>query len=146
MKKLSRIVLGLASITMLASCAKSVTPEEAVKIASDNWSVDKAKAAGYTKVHVVNKYSDSSKDEEHDASGVAMNLIIDTLVPINLVAVTGAAALECTAFKADGAAIEFTYKDKDGSYEYKVNGVGLTTYTKTTTADGWTSSTYTWSK
>ena len=76
MKKLSRIVLGLASVTMLASCAKSVTPEEAVKIASDNWSIDKAKAAGYTKVHVVNKYSDSSKDEEHDATGVAMNLII----------------------------------------------------------------------
>jgi len=145
MKKLSRIILGLASVTMLASCAKSVPPEEAVKIASDNWSIDKAKAA-YTKVHVVNKYSDSSKDEEHDASGVALNVLIDTLVPINLLAVTGAAALEGAAFKADGAAIEFTYKDKDGSYEYKVNAVGLTTYTKTTTADGWLSSTYTWSK
>ncbi len=146
MKKLSRIVLGLASVAMLASCAKSVTPEEAVKIASENWSVEKAKAAGFKKAHVVNKFSDSSKDEEHDASGIAMDVLIDTLVPLNLIAVTGAAVLEGTAFKADGAAIEFTYKDKDGSYEYKVNGYGLTTYMKTTTADGWSSSTYTWSK
>ena len=147
MKKLSRIVMGLAAVTMLASCAKDVTAEEAVKIATDNWSVQKANAAGYTKVHVVNKYSDSSKDEEHDATGVALTLVIDTLVVVDLAAVAAASVVEGVHFKADGSALEFSYKDKDGvTFEYKVNGVGLPTFVKESSSSGWSSSSYTWSK
>ena len=146
MNKLSRLVLGVACVSMLAGCAKSVTAEEAVKIANENWSIEKANAAGYTKVHVVNKYSDSSKNEEHDASGAAMSLVITALVPINLVAVNAAAAIEGVSFKADGTALEFSYSDKDGKYDYKINGVGLTTYVKSVAGNDWSETSYTWYK
>ena len=147
MKKFSHLVLGLASITMLASCAKDITKEEALEIAK-TYSIISANAAGFTKVKVANKYSDASKNEEHEATGAALTAVITALVPIDIAAVNAAAAVEGTKFKADGKDLEFEYKEKDNSatYVYKINSYGLTTYIKTTASEGWSETSYTWYK
>lgn len=71
MKKFQTLVLGLASVAMLASCAKDVTKEEATKIAQDNYG-KVTYASGKETIHL----SASAKDENADA---VKTLLINSL-------------------------------------------------------------------
>ena len=145
MKSIKTLVLGVACAAMLASCASPISAEQAVKIA-DTYSVAKANAAGYSKAHLVVKNSDSSKNSETDIKGLELTAAITLMVPLNQTAVTAASIIEGTEFKADGNALEFTYKDGDTSYEYKINEYGLTTWTKVSSGSNWETNSYTWYK
>lgn len=146
MNKIARITLALASVTLLAGCAKSVTADEAKKIA-DGYSASKALEAKFTKVHVVNKYSDASQNEEHDATGTALAILISAMPDLNKAMVYFAAGLEGTSFKADGNNLELNFKSEGSESVYKISDLGLTQYSKVTEKDGsWMESTYTWTK
>ena len=144
MKSIKTFVLGLACAATLASCAQTITAAAASKMA-DGYSISKATSAGYAKCHLVTKTSDGKSSEE-DLTGAGLTLLIGTLVPVNVAAVKGAALIEGVEFKADGDVLEFSYKDADGAYEYKINGDGLTLWSKVTTGSTWESNAYTWSK
>ena len=146
MNKISRLTLALASVTLLAGCAKSITADEAKKIA-DGYSVSKALEAKFTKCHVVNKYSDSSKNEEHDATATAFAVLISTLPELNKAMVYFAAGTAGASFKADGNNLEINFKSEDSESIYKISDLGLTQYSKVTEKDGsWSESVYTWTK
>jgi len=63
--QLRKIVLGLAAMTMLASCAKEVTKAEAIKIAKENYDASNQvyKSAHFKSVTTV-KYSDNVPEED----------------------------------------------------------------------------------
>ena len=144
MKKLSKIVMGLAAMTMLASCAKNVTPEEAAKIAN-GWSVSAASA--YKSYTLVTKDSKGNTSTTEDKHAITVKATIAALLAANVVAVNAAAASGAEGqFKADGNALEFSYKADGESFLYKTNAEGITVYSKTTTADGWSEASYTWYK
>ena len=146
MNKIARITLALASVTLLAGCTKSITADEAKKIA-DGYSASKASEAKFTKCHVVNKFSDSSQNEEHDATDTALALLISTLPELNKAMVYYYAGIEGSSFKADGNNLELTFKSEDSQSIYKISDLGLTQYSKVTEKDGsWSESIYTWTK
>ena len=69
------------------------------------------------------------------------------VVAANALVFTVTAAADTSAtFKADGNALEVSYKDGSDSVVYKTNAEGLTVYSKTTSADGWSEVSYTWYK
>ena len=144
MKVVSRLMMGLASIALLASCgASAITADQAKEIAA-KWSITEANKVGYTKATMVTK--SSRGDSSRDYTGLELTAFITALVPANQTAVSVAAAVEGTEFKANGNAVEFTYANGDTKYEYKINEYGLTTWSKTTAGSDWAEVTVTWSK
>ena len=144
MKKFSTLVMGLACMTMLASCAKTVTAEEAAKIAN-GWTVSAATSA-YKGYKLVTKNSDGSTSTTEDKNAITVAATITTMVAANIVVVNAAAAATDSTFKADGNALELSYKDSDGNYVYKTNAEGLTVYSKAVTGSSWSELSYTWYK
>lgn len=143
---ISKAIMGLACLSMLASCAKTVTADEAKKIAS-NWKVDEA-AQTYKKGTVKSKDSKGNEStNNYDLTNDIGKGAVKLLIVASAAAVSTAASIDGVNFKADGTALEFTYKDEDGTTEYKTNEFGLPVFTKTTASDGsWSQATYTWSK
>lgn len=145
MKKLSTLFLGLACVSMLASCGKEVTAQEAKEIANANWTSSKVSEANYASVKILTQSSSGDKDET-TFTGIALTALLLSNRTLNLTAVNLASENSGT-FKSYGTALEFTYSSDGISHYYKTNEVGLTVYEKTTQSDSsWTSSTYTWSK
>ena len=145
MKIVSRLMMGLASVSLLASCGASpITPDQAKEIAA-KWSIAEANKAGYSKVTVASKGS-SHGESKKDYAGLELTALITALVPSNQLAVTAAALIEGTEFKANGNALEFAYGQGDNKYEYKINEHGLTTWAKTIVGSEWEETSYSWSK
>ena len=144
--QISKAIMGLACLSMLASCASNITADEAVKIAG-NWNIEEA-AKTYTKGTAVTEDSKGNKStNNYSLDNAVGKTAVALLIAASAAAVGAAASVEGTQFKADGTALEFTYKDDSESIEYKTNGYGLPTFTKTTASDGsWSKATYTWSK
>ena len=144
--QISKAIMGLACLSMLASCASTVSADEAKKIAG-NWKIEEA-AKVYTKGSAVTEDNKGNKNTvEYSLESTLGEIAVAALIAASAVAVNAAAIVDGTQFKADGTALEFSYKDDSATYEYKTNAYGLPTYTKTTANDGsWSKATYTWSK
>lgn len=142
MKSMSRLVLGLATITLLASCgAKTITADEAVKI-SQGWSAVSVADTGYTKV-----VTEVNGEKNEVTGAIAVSTVAATIVTTNKAVVSAAASSSDVVFKSNGKDLELSYSDKDGKAEYKINDYGLTTWSKVTDADGKVTETkITWSK
>lgn len=113
MKSLRTVVLGLAAVTMLASCAKEVTKAEAVKIA-EGWDASivykTAEAKTVTKYTFGKDCSEAVKAMYEDSEETESKAGKDTAeARISAVAI---AALDekNTVFKADGKALDVTAK------------------------------------
>ena len=120
MKKFQTLVLGLASVAMLASCAKDVTKEEATKIAQDNYG-KVTYASGKETLHI----KAEAKDENANAvktlviNGLKAMGIEDgktsdiTNTSVYTVDAEYIAALSADAkFQADGNKLAVTYTEK----------------------------------
>ncbi len=142
MKSMSRLALGLAAITLLASCgAKTITADEAVKI-SEGWSAVSVADTGYTKV-----VTEVNGEKDEVTGAIAVSTVAATVVTTNKAVVSAAASSSDVVFKSNGKDLELFYSDKDGKAEYKINDYGLTTWSKVTDADGKVTETkITWSK
>ena len=135
--------MGLASVVMLASCAKDITADEATKIAGE-W---KADLTSYKKMSttVKNSKGESESNETTDATAVALAAVASRTA--SQLVINGASSDSNAKFKADGTALEVSYKSKDGDSIYKTNADGLATYLKVTSSDGsWVETVTTWSK
>ena len=140
MKKFQTLVLGLASVAMLASCAKDISAEEAKKIASEwNASLNDYKGVTTTVKDSDGKTQTSSSNEYVPAAALVSR-------SASQAAIAAAAEDTNSKFKADGTALEFSYKNEDGDCLYKTNADGLATYLKVTTKDGWVETVTTWTK
>jgi|GEM_PF-6953433 len=143
----SKIILCAASLCMLTSCAKGITSEEAKAIA-DSWMEESnydAAAAKFTKVVVVTRKSDGDKSE--DTKNVSRD-DIKNMIGEAYFYVYGAATGGDVKYKADGKAIEFSYKTNYVEIEMKTNTYGLITFLKNVDVknDSWTKYTCKWSR
>ena len=145
MKKFNKIVLALGAMTMLASCGKTVTAAEAQEIAA-GWAVDGAVNV-FKSVKTVMKDSKGNTEENVEDNATAINLALTAAITANKALVAGLKDAEGCTYKANGKALELSYKDADVTYVYKINEYGITTYSKTTKADGsWSEATITLTK
>ena len=111
--QLRKIVLGLAAVTMLASCAKEVTKEEALKIARENYDAsNQVYKSGHAKSVTEVKYSDNVPEAMREQKGGTEEADFNTAEQIAYYRLTSATLEECpdnTKFKADGAKLEISY-------------------------------------
>jgi len=138
--QLRKIVLGLAAVTMLASCAKEVTREEALKIARENYdSSNQVYKSGHGKAVTEIKYSDNVPEEMRTQKGGTEEADLTTAEEIARYRLTSSVLEECpdnTKFKADGKKLEISYTTTQTlagstiSMEALVNldEIGYTTY------------------
>ncbi len=145
MKKFNKIVLALGAMTMLASCGKTVTAAEAQEIAA-SWAIDGAVNVFKT-VKTVSKDSKGNKEENVEDNATTINVALTAMITANKTLVAGLKDAEGCTYKANGKALELSYKDADKTYVYRINEYGITTYTKTTNSDGsWSEDTITLTK
>jgi len=150
MKKLSFLLCATAMACCLASCAKSISKDEASTIAS-NWSVSTAQAEGYQSMVYSTKNSDGStstknysKDDLYGTFGQ-----ISVTLTTSKAAVAYASTFDSATYKSGGTDLEINYKAAEGStaFTYKMNSVGLMVYAKSVDSSGsWTEINYKWSK
>ena len=171
MMNIKRVVLGLAAVTMLASCAKDISREEARKLAQGYEDANVIYKSGTGKMVSTVKFSDNFpealKGEYRDGSQEA-SFNNEREVVANRFTVAAFDSLPADAnvkFKADGKALEinftqdvselggsmkmsvFTKIDENGypleaKQESSISIVAQETYTVTTTMVA----TYTWVK
>lgn len=143
----SKIILCAASLCMLTSCAKEITSKEAMAIA-DSWKEESnydAAEAKFTKVVGVTKKSNGEKSE--DTKNISRD-DIKSMIGMAHFYVYDAAIVTYAKFKADGKAIEVSYKTDSDEFEMKTNAYGLITFMKEVDArnGSWTEITCKWSR
>lgn len=111
--QLRKIVLGLAAVTMLASCAKEVTREEALKIARENYDAsNQVYKSGHGKAVNEVKYSDNVPEEMRTQKSGTEEADFNSAEEIARYRLTSSTLAECpdnTKFKADGTKLEISY-------------------------------------
>lgn len=118
--KLRKVALGLATITLLASCgAKQITKAEAIKVAQDNYdSSNQVYKAVHIKMVTEVTYSDNVPEELRDRKGESQEADF-TGAQIAKLRVTSDAIErmdeEATTFKIDGKKLEITLTETDSS-------------------------------
>lgn len=133
MKRLNKLVLGLATVTMLASCgAKQITKAEAVEIAK-GWDTSIVYKSGHVKVDVAYTFSDNFPAEMkemlkamYDAMKEDTDVTAEDMEDLRLTAAMVESFDEkLFTFKANGKALEFEGKqpasEATGGMEAKVN-------------------------
>ena len=109
MKNIKRVILGLAAVTMLASCAKEITKEEAIKIAEGWDTANVLYKSGHGKAVTEVKFSDNfpaaMKDTFNSDACKNVRLTADKLksMPENIK----------PTFKADGNKLEISYVEEE---------------------------------
>ena len=164
--QLRKIVLGLAAMTMLASCAKEITKAEAVEIAKGYDTANVIYKSGHgksvTEVSFSANVPDALKEQYKGGTQEVDFKDETTVVGQRLTAAHVEAAPETAKFKADGKKLEMsyvleqehqrlqstTYFDENG---YPLGGNSEGTYTlkdgnRSFLITRKTSSTYTWVK
>ena len=115
MKNIKRVILGLAAVTMLASCAKEITKEEAIKIAEGWDTANVLYKSGHGKSVTEVKFSDNFPEamKETFQGGTQETDLInsDACKNLRLSAATLRAMPEDIkpTFKADGNKLEISY-------------------------------------
>ena len=113
MKNIKRIVLGLAAMTMLASCAKEITKAEAVEIAKGYDTANVIYKSGHgksvTEVSFSANVPDALKEQYKGGTQEVDFKDETTVVGQRLTAAHVEAAPETAKFKADGKKLEITY-------------------------------------
>lgn len=129
--QLRKVVLGLAAVTLLASCgAKQITKDEAIKLAQDNY--DSSNQV-YKSVHVKSvtevTYSDNVPAELRTEEGGTKEMDITDAEQIASFRITSAAIKDmdekATVFKADGKKLEIssTVKQSELGGSIEISGV-----------------------
>ena len=115
--QLRKVVLGLAAVTLLASCgAKQITKDEAIKIAKENYdSSNQVYKSAHVKVVVKYTYSDNVPADQRDEDSTQENDFTDPKLIADLR--INSAAIEkmdekTTVFKADGKKLEISSSTK----------------------------------
>ena len=111
--QLRKVVLGLAAVTLLASCgAKQITKDEAIKIAKENYdSSNQVYKSAHVKVVIKYTYSDNVPADQRDEDETQENDFTDPKLIADL-RITSAAIEQMdektTVFKADGKKLEIS--------------------------------------
>ena len=148
MKKISRLLMGVAAMTMLASCAKTITSAEAAKIIA-SWNYSQA-IGNYNKCVANAKGSDgSSSSKTYDLTKTEEKAAILGEITLVNTALTLLATREnsLVTWKAKGNALQVEGTDGDGNkFIYHTQEDGLPTYSKAISGETWSDVSYTWSK
>ena len=129
--QLRKVVLGLATVTLLASCgAKQITKDEAIKIAKENYdSSNQVYKSAHVKVVVKYTYSNNVPADERDEDSTQEKDITDPelIAALRL----NSAAIEqmdekTTVFKADGKKLEISTSVKSEALGAIMEVSGLT--------------------
>ena len=111
--KLRKIVLGLATMTLLASCAKDVTKEEAVKIAKEHYDAsNQVYKSGHAKVVTEVVYSDNVPEVAKTQKGGTEEADFtdpEEMADYRMNSAQIAACPDDAKFKADGAKLQISY-------------------------------------
>ena len=120
MKNIKRVILGLAAMTMLASCAKEITKEEAIKIAEGWDTADVLYKSGHGKSVTEVKFSDNFPEAMKEGitkGGTQETDLIDSNACKNVrltAAMLKAMPEEIKpTFKADGNKLEISYVEEE---------------------------------